>query len=146
MNVKPQSLAQIIAILESSGNPLAMRYEPEYVPSGASIVVYSQIAQVSTDTARVCLATSWGLYQIMGQNLIGLGVDVSFPAYCMSIYLQHKSFADFLAHNGLAKYAAMPLADFLSDDSAVLDFATIYNGPGNPAAYAAAIKRIGGQS
>ncbi len=144
MNVKPQSLAQIIAILESSGNPFAMRYEPRYAPSGDSIVAYSRIAHVSTDTARVCLATSWGMYQIMGQNLVGLGVDVSFPAYCMSIHFQHKSFVDFLAHSGLAKYAAMPLADFLADDSAVLDFATIYNGPGNPTAYAAAIRRIGG--
>ena len=144
-DTNPQTLAQLIALVESSNNQFAMRHEPAFKNYyQKDIQQYAKIAGVTNDTAEICLASSWGLYQIMGINLLRFGLQISFVHYCCAIDVQLLYFNKFLQQNKLAQYAAMPLDQFMADESALMDFAIRYNGPGNPAAYAARMKLVGG--
>lgn len=81
---------------------------------------------------------SFGLFQIMGDELISLGLNVSPILYCSSPIMQQSYFGKYLTANHL-NYT---LADVVNDSGARLHFATIYNGPGNPTAYAARMLKV----
>jgi soluble lytic murein transglycosylase-like protein len=59
------SWAKAIIQTESSGNALAVRYEPQwrYV---LDVPGYAKFLGLTEDTERVCQSMSWGLTQIMG--------------------------------------------------------------------------------
>ncbi|MCP5158508.1 MAG: lytic transglycosylase domain-containing protein [Gammaproteobacteria bacterium] len=65
----PVALVSAIVLVESSGDPFAMRYEPlffkRYVEKQPGL---KAIAPCSFDSERIARATSWGLMQVMGQT------------------------------------------------------------------------------
>jgi hypothetical protein len=129
------TLAQLIAQVESNGNPFAMRFEPAHTPAPHNIVAMMHLCDCSYDTGKNLCSMSWGKYQIMGDELISLGLACSPLAYCMSAPLQDDYFDRYI----LADHLSLTLADILTDASKRQVFARLYNGPGNIPAY---VKRI----
>lgn len=131
----PSNLPDLIAGVESNHNQYVARFEPLCVVTPVDIAKYSAIAGVSQETAKQHLATSWGLFQIMGYNLLHFGLNISFVHYCCAVDVQQSYFQKYLQNAGLAQYAAMPLDQFMGDAQNVIDFARKYNGPGDVGAY-----------
>lgn len=126
------TLSQLIAQVESSGNPWAVRFEPAHTPRPEFVSLMVAAAACSTDTARVLCATSWGLYQIMGDELMSLGLKMSPVQYCASVQTQNDYFPKFLAEKGIADYS---LSDIINNVNDRAYFAGKYNGPGNVVSY-----------
>lgn len=131
------SIAQVIAHVESAGRGDAMRFEPavyeralagSYGPQVAAAVTAHKCSQA---TARVIVSTSWGKFQLMGFNLYPNLTGLSVAAFMSTP--QDPAFGKFLAIKRLDHFTAQQL---FSDLAARLSFATVYNGPGNPQAYA----------
>ena len=135
------SLADVVARVESSGNPWAVRYESLHRPLAPYIARMVRVAVCSYATAQVLCQSSWGLYQIMGDELMALGLGQSPVQYCSDPGIQRFMFQKYLTVNGLL-YADIPPADFFAPEheADVLDFARRYNGPGQPAVYAANLR------
>jgi len=138
MSTNPTNIAELIALVESNNDQYAMRYEPRYKPHALNITDYARRHKVSLETARICLASSWGLYQIMGNNLYSYGLQISLPNYACSVAVQKHYFDTFLIRNNLYNLTA-DYEKFISSDSDMSHFAEVYNGPGNVLAY---VKRM----
>ncbi len=145
----PQTLAQAIAQVESSGNPHAQRFEStawaaQIASPGATwmqpaIGAITAIHACSHETAVQIACTSYGLYQEMGFNLwnpTGFTYHGDNVDFCSSPAAQGAAFQDFCSRNGIAWSAE----ELLGDPTKLLAFATAYNGPGNPQAYAARVR------
>lgn len=130
--MKIETLAELIAQVESHGMQYAVRFEPAHNPHDEFVEKMRTVAKCSRDTARVLCAMSWGLYQIMGDELIALGLAVSPLVYIQAIDIQ----LDFFNRYCLADHLNMTLADVLADSVKRRFFARLYNGPGNVDAYA----------
>ena len=132
----PQSkfttLADLIAQVESSCNQYALRFEKAYIPQDQNIETMSIINKCSKITAEILCKMSFGLFQIMGNNLISLGLSTSVFQYCNSIAAQEQMFSRYCIRNN-CEYS---LDDILNDETKRLDFAKKYNGPGQPEVYA----------
>lgn len=126
------TLSDLIAQVESSSNPWAIRYEPLHQSTQVFVSRMAAIVGCSNDTARVLCAMSWGLYQIMGDELISLGLKTSPLIYCDNGPAQHEYFSKFLAEKGIADYT---LSDIIDNADKRAYFAGKYNGPGNVDAY-----------
>ncbi len=129
------TLSQLIAQVESSGNPYAVRYEPAYSPDNQAVLAMEKLARCSLATAVTLSKMSWGLYQIMGDNLIGLGLQSTPIQYCNNQSAQLSTFQAYCVEN----HCDYTLEEIVTDTLKRLDFARKYNGPGDPAAYAAAM-------
>ena len=70
-----------ICITESSLNPWATRYEPNW-RWGATPLKFSKKLGITEDTERVQQATSWGLMQVMGTVARELGFLKELPRLC----------------------------------------------------------------
>jgi hypothetical protein len=127
------TLAQLIALVESANHPFAVRYEPDYKPQPHHICAMMELAGCNYSTAAVLCAMSWGLYQIMGDMLIALGLACSPFVYMNQPAMQDDFFAKYVA----ADHLTLTLADVLADPSKRTVFARLYNGPGDVPAYAA---------
>lgn len=132
----PLNISQLISRVESDDNQFAMRFEPACSPKTAEAVKYAREQGVSLSTAQVCMCTSWGLFQIMGYNLLTSGLSVSLVQFCSNPQMQNIYFQKFLVANGLDQIT-QDFGDFISDPALVRKFATVYNGPGNVDAYIA---------
>lgn len=130
--MKINTLADLIFQVESSGDWFAVRFEPAHVPRSDYVVRMRDLCHISYDTARVLCQMSWGGFQIMGDELIALGLTVSPLEYCASPGMQ----TDFFNKYCIADHLSLTLADVLNDESKRLLFARLYNGPGNISAYA----------
>lgn len=75
------------------------------------------------DFAKILSASSFGLYQIMGFNLIDLGLELSPLMFCMLPELQTKFFNEFLAKNGIL----YTLAEVVNDAQSRLHFTKVYS-------------------
>ena len=75
---------------------------------------------------------SWGLYQIMGDNLVGMGLDISPIEYCSNQDMQFKFFWRYCSNENIA----FTLDEVLQDRTKREKFAKLYNGPGNYVNYA----------
>lgn len=139
--VKPQNIADLVALVESANEPYAMRYEPEFMPNLSFVTEYAKQCRVSYATAHVCLSTSWGKYQIMGNNLWSFGMSISMPEYCANVKTQDKYFQIFLIKTGLEQITK-DYQSFISDESKMMVFASKYNGPDNPQAYVERMKEF----
>lgn len=126
------TLSDLIAQVESTGNPWAVRFEPAHNPAASFVSRMAAVARCSTDTARVLCASSWGLFQIMGDELMALGLNMSPIQYCASAQTQQATLPRFLAEKGLS---AVTLDAVINDTPTRLNFATKYNGPGNVQVY-----------
>lgn len=133
------TLAQVISRVESNDNPRAMRFEAGLferwqeapTPAEATLLVrIKAIHRCSLDTARMVACTSWGRYQLLGENIYDEGGYAGHIVdYLASDTEQLASFTRFVAERRIN-------ADLvLTDDGLMQKFAGAYNGPSNVAAY-----------
>src|ERR1700733_9306434 len=129
------TLAQVISRVESNDTPGAIRFEPTIYTRFTGLLTQAQRLALSTcqvsnkcslATAQMICGSSWGRYQIMGENIYPrfqhtIADFLQFDLYQMQIL------KEFLGDWG---YAEQPAAFQLT-----LAFAERYNGPGNPQAY-----------
>jgi hypothetical protein len=125
-------LSQLVAAVESGGNPYAIRFEPAHTPSSLHIATMATIAKCSVTTAKILCACSFGLYQIMGDELVSMGLLVSPLAFCADVNAQLRYFNLYLSLDHIDDYT---LSDILTDQTKREHFAALYNGPGNVAGY-----------
>jgi hypothetical protein len=120
-------LSQVVAQVESSGDIFALRYEPTYEPSSASIVACRSAASsyMSVESARMICKTSWGRYQIMGDNLYGSAIQLrdNIIQYASNEILQLHSFATFIGSLGFQDVDFATLSEL-----DLQKFALAYNG------------------
>lgn len=142
------TLMQALSVVESSGNTLAMRYEPSldknpprWLLSGLGGLKEGNPG-LSLDAELKILSTSFGQYQILGGNLYGPYVNYRGPI------------ADFLFDENLQTYwslifiqkiagghgltATTELANI--SDEVLQAFSASWNGPGSPIRYAARLR------
>jgi hypothetical protein len=134
--VKPSTLKQLIAQIESNNNPLAIRYEPAHNPKTYYINRMATIANCSLPTAAVLCSCSFGAYQIMGDGLIDLGLEVSPLAYVNAPAMQDLFFNEFITRNNI-NYS---LDDLRANPAHISAFARRYNG--DVVAYSAKINAL----
>lgn len=126
------TLSQLAAQVESGNNPGALRFEPAFRPSAEAIINCKKANACSNATALVLCAMSFGKYQIMGENLWGLlGYTVDAAHYLNNEDLQDSSYWNFCQRKGIG----FSLIEVLHDPAKRLQYARLYNGPGNPVAY-----------
>lgn len=126
------TLAQLIAQVESNGNSLAVRFEPAHHSAENFVAKMQELAKCNFVTAQILCAMSWGSFQIMGDNLVALGLSVSPFEYLHDEIMQCDFFSRFCATD----HISLTLDDVLTDVSKRQLFARLYNGPGNFMAYA----------
>lgn len=131
-------LSDVIAWIESRGNPHALRFEPgvyarltngAMTPAHAAIVKrIVSIHNCSIPTAQVIYSTSFGLYQLMGFNLYAddsvNSTDLDVVTFCATPKEQTRVFNAFVSRETIP-YAPQVLAQF---ETARETFARIYNG------------------
>lgn len=127
------TLAELIAQVESNGNKHAVRYEPNYSPHNTSVIHMMNLLRCNYTTARVACAMSWGKYQIMGDELCLLGLEIDPISFCEDDAAQDDFFSRYLG----ADHLSLTLSDVLTDPNKRLLFARLWNGPGNTLDYAA---------
>lgn len=132
-------LSELIAWTESDNNPNAVRFEPAHVPSESHIAAMATGANCSHDTARVLCAMSWGLYQIMGDELISMGFSGNPIAFCADPALQLQYFDRYLRLDHLSN---LSLDEVVHDQDKRELFAHMYNGPGNIKGYSARLVAV----
>ena len=129
------SLATIIARVESTNNPNALRFEwltysGKMIQNNASIAILKTIARIhdcSSDTAKMIYSTSWGFFQIMGFDLYGeLGYQQPVASYFEDHDAQYAMFAKFVQSKNI-NYGVNELA---GSRLTRVKFGTIYNGDG----------------
>lgn len=125
------TLADLIARVESSDNLQAVRFEPKYEPKIQNVNTMAAICKCNSETSKILCSMSYGLFQIMGDNLISLGLSVTPFDYMCSIGIQQQFFNRYCIRN-VCEYT---LDEVVNDESKRLDFARKYNGPGNVQAY-----------
>jgi hypothetical protein len=118
------TLSELIAQTESANKPFALRFEPHYQPSQANVLKCAAMNQCTYPTAEMICRCSWGLFQIMGDNLYSLGLDMSISQYWTDTDIQATYFHRFLA----AKKIDFELDEILADKSVRERFASKYNG------------------
>lgn len=120
-------LSDCVAQVESSGNPLAMRFEPDYTPTLSSVQLvqkYAANGYMDNITARMIASTSWGKFQIMGANLYAvLKYEDTIFSYLSDAGSQLVSFRDFISQIG---FTDGPFS--MMSENALLKFARLYNG------------------
>ena len=148
--MKEITLADVVAQVESSDNPDAIRYEPivhsrfkNITPGTDNYYILENIMKYNNcnlQTACVLASMSFGKYQIMGENLYGNMIDLKYGVidYLSDEEDQEISFEVFVSKIGF--YYGQIF--YLMTDNDLLKFATRYNGPGNPEAYVKAMKNV----
>jgi hypothetical protein len=134
------SLSQLIAEVESADNQYAMRNEPAHKPADEFVSQARTYNACSLDTAHMICATSWGKYQMMGDNLYWLGYKGSVGAFLCNPETQLNFFNLYIAKRKID----YKLMEMLADNTKLLHFATLYNGNGS--AYSARMLAIYAQS
>ena len=132
------ALSDIIAWIESRGNPHALRFEPlvfQHLTTGAMTSAHAAIVAriqkihaCSVPTAQVIYSTSYGLYQLMGFNLYADDsvncTDLDVVSFCTSPQEQTRIFGAFVSRETIA-YTPEVLAQFETERET---FARVYNG------------------
>lgn len=118
------TLSDLVAQAESSCNPYCLRFEPGWVPNPAVVETISKLNRCNLSTARIIAATSYGLYQIMGQNLYELGLLLPIGHFFGERWTQTKYFQKFIT----SRKIDITLEKFIQDKEAALNFCHHYNG------------------
>lgn len=141
------TLADVIGSIESDDNPARLRFEPMLYAriSGAylslpyaTIIRAIQVANVcSAPTACMIAATSWGEWQILGENIYAPPCNYknSIAQYLDTIEDQRLTFNRFIT----ARNINYDLATISASPDLARRIATVYNGPGNVDDYASRI-------
>lgn len=140
-------LSDVIAWIESRGNPHALRFEPSVysrltngamTPAHAAIVKrIVSIHNCSIPTAQVIYSTSYGLYQLMGFNLYAddsvNSTDLDVVSFCANTKEQTRVFNAFVSRETI-NVTPKQMAENANVRGMFADF---YNG--NEIAYSAKI-------
>lgn len=120
------TLSELIARVESNNDSRALRYEPNYTPDTRAFSILKTFnGSWSQSTMRICLASSWGKYQIMGDNLYLQGLEMSLQAFWGSDVEQDAAFQRFIEARGIDFTLSQVIG---TDDQYRLKFARRYNG------------------
>ena len=130
--IKTMRLDECIAMVESSNNNKAIRFEPVMFTNKPTWVLgtLSKIAIVhecSRDTALAIACTSYGYYQILGANIYANGYIKTVFDYVFNKADQDIAFAKFIGREGFN--STDDISGWTADQFE--KFATFYNGPGN---------------
>ena len=125
-------LSDIIKQIESSNNPLAVRFEPHFYKrlkeqnfNDKAIQKIKQLHKCNTDTAYMIASTSWGYFQIMGYNLYFYDLtDKTVFEYLFDETEQEKAFEKFTR----IKNINFTVEQLLEDEEKIRRFAKLYNG------------------
>lgn len=128
-----KTLNDLIAAVESDGDQYAIRYEPNHQPRFSFIESMRDKFQISTATAEMMCKCSWGMYQIMGDELMALNLSIHPVQFCCSIGTQNVLLQEYLD----AHHINLTLDELRGDKQKLEMFARIYNGPDNVDAYVA---------
>jgi hypothetical protein len=135
------SLSQLIAMAESSNNIHASRFEPAFTPSDLAVSRCVAANKCTAATAKVICATSYGKYQILGEELYRREI-ITTPifVYANDEAAQDNSFNVFIAQ----KHIVYTLQQILTIQADRDNFAHLYNG--NAAAYGPYLLRVYAQN
>jgi hypothetical protein len=135
-------LLDCIALVESSNNSGALRFEQELFESDPSWV-QGQVSKImgankcSEATALMIASTSWGKFQMLGANLYSFAQgDVPLQSIFSNDALQQELFGLFIKPRGYDPNEAID--DWEGERFGA--FAKFYNGPGAIGNYVAAMK------
>lgn len=131
-------LSDVIAWIESRGNPHALRFEPGVyarLTNGAMTPAHAEIVKrivsihnCSIPTAQVIYSTSFGLYQLMGFNLYAdnsvNSTDLDVVTFCATPKEQTRVFNAFVSREAIA----MTPAQLASHSMYRTYFGRVYNG------------------
>jgi hypothetical protein len=141
-------LEAVISLVESSGQPHAIRFEPELYESDPQWIENQEAKIIaanhhcSKDTARQIAVTSYGLYQLLGANVWNLGYTGDMGDFLNDVPGQMTIFNKFIEPKGF-----VCVEDISSwAPSRWTSFAAFYNGPGAVEAYVAAMRKAAGLS
>jgi hypothetical protein len=137
-------LCEAIEQVESGGNPQAIRFEPGLFEGSAHSWQFSK-ATVIGETNKcdgyssfMLSCTSFGLYQLLGVNIYAMGFTGTIFDYVNDVNEQLDVATKFFKSLNLPLTFNQDLASISQTD--LLLFARQWNGSGNPAAYARAIR------
>ena len=145
-------LAAVIAQVETRTRDHSPRFEPplyaDWRVTAADDIVIAAIQKVhdcSTLTARMIACTSWGRYQLLGENIYSVcQCNADIFVFVAQPGVQLLCFQRFLAARGIA----FSIEEILMDRTKREQFIARYNGPGDIDLYWAqmqvAIKELGG--
>jgi hypothetical protein len=119
---KIQTMSQLIAQAESSQDQNAVRFEPAWKSQNGNLA--ARWNKCDEATGIVLASCSWGLYQIMGDNLYGLGMESSVGEFLAGPELQEEFFGKFVTQRGID----ITLEQFKSEQALALNFCHHYNG------------------
>ena len=135
-------LLDAVEIVESSRNQFAIRFEPSLFQTRPIWAIddeplISTINKCDRETAIMIACTSFGAWQMLGCNIYACGYKNPIGNFFDAFATQQM-----LAEQFIRECGAEPLSDMAQlSDAALLAFATRWNGPGNPQAYLAALRR-----
>jgi hypothetical protein len=137
------TLANVIATVESGPFPYAMRFESVMYGRGSPyftteiLEAAEKANHCNAVTARMICSTSWGLFQIMGFNLYSpaIALPIAIGPYLFDTEQQFNAFKRFVKINGFDA----DNFDF-GDEATIERFARSYNGPGDVPNYVAKMK------
>lgn len=135
----PVTISRLVKQVESGNQIQAMRFEPGWKHDTNIlpwIVQAHRPAYMNNTTARTIAATSWGLYQIMGENIYRLGYRLPIMDYMHDEKAQDDMFRKFLIWRGI-DYA---VEEIMADADKMYKFARRYNGNANE--YAARLRTV----
>ena len=119
------TLSQLIAKCESNATISAVRFEPAYHPDTRAFALAQRFNPgLSYATYEMFLACSFGLYQIMGDNLYLLGLDQPFSVFWNEADMQTDYFNRFCMQRNIA----YSLDDVINNTQKGMDFSHHYNG------------------
>lgn len=133
-------LENVIARVESSDRPYAIRFEPglwKNTPSwvGGTTPAIAHANGCTGDTALAIACTSYGLFQLLGATLYG---DLSFPNPIS--FFHYDAEQQVTQFRALVKRWGFDWQNFdFSDMGLIQKFSARYNGPGNVADYSSKI-------
>lgn len=125
---KINSMSDLIAQVESSGNQFAIKFEPAWsYTTPANIQRCADKMKCNEVTAKNLLCNSWGLFQIMGSVLY----DLSSPGYEPNLFAYLNSLTtqgDYFMHFNAKYCGGVTLEEFLTDKERAFEFCHRYNG------------------
>lgn len=120
-------ISKLVAHVESGDVKHAMRFEPGWKHDNNIISLVRQAhapAYMNTTTAKNIMATSYGLYQIMGENIYRLGYKKPINEFMNSENDQLAIFEKFLEWRRIN----FTVEELFSDSEKLRLFARRYNG------------------
>jgi len=126
-----KTLAEIIKLIESSGNMQAVRFEPFFYKrlksktNDPAVLKIREIHKCTYYTALMIASTSWGLYQIMGYNLYFYNLtDKTVFEFLFDQEEQDQAFQKFIEKRNIA----FTIEELKKDPEKIRKFAKYYNG------------------